>query len=72
MADILDQADMHAEFFLKQALAQHAKATRQEASDECIDCGVGIPAERRRVVPNACRCIVCQEDYERDNRRGIR
>lgn len=36
----------------------------QEESEDCIDCGETIPAERRAVV-KCIRCIDCQEISER-------
>ncbi len=32
---------------------------------ECIDCGVNIPAARLHASPEASRCIVCQEKFEK-------
>lgn len=45
---------------------------------ECEDCGEPIPEARRRAMPNARRCVACQEAADRDaspggggfNRRG--
>lgn len=31
---------------------------------ECIDCGVHIPAARLQAVPEAARCVPCQEKTE--------
>jgi RNA polymerase-binding transcription factor DksA len=33
----------------------------------CVDCDVNIVA-RRRVVPNAQRCVECQSDHEKRRR----
>nr|WP_242470728.1 TraR/DksA C4-type zinc finger protein [Thiocystis violacea] len=30
----------------------------------CVDCGEPIPENRRRHVPNAVRCSVCQQKLE--------
>lgn len=35
----------------------------------CVDCDNEIPEARRKSVPNAIRCISCQEMYEKESRR---
>lgn len=37
-------------------------------SDECIDCGEDIPADRKCALPSANRCIVCQNNFEKFER----
>ena len=37
-------------------------------SDECTDCGDGIPAARRKALPSARRCVGCQSQIEREAR----
>jgi phage/conjugal plasmid C-4 type zinc finger TraR family protein len=34
-------------------------------SSHCLDCGAEIPDARRRHMPNAVRCVPCQEHQER-------
>jgi len=43
------------------------RATREReivGTKDCIDCGVRIPAARRKVRPNAQRCVPCQCEAE--------
>jgi RNA polymerase-binding transcription factor DksA len=35
---------------------------------DCIDCGQGISARRRKVAPFARRCLRCQQDHEENQR----
>ena len=37
----------------------------------CEDCGEEI-AKERQLIKGVTRCIECQEDYERDLKRGLR
>jgi phage/conjugal plasmid C-4 type zinc finger TraR family protein len=36
-----------------------------KGTPDCVDCGDPIPTERREALPNATRCIGCQEANER-------
>jgi phage/conjugal plasmid C-4 type zinc finger TraR family protein len=62
MADLIDDANDHAEHLLQQALAQHQpRAGGQATSAEwCESCGVEIPQARRAAVPGCQYCIDCQ------------
>lgn len=40
-----------------------------DGADECIDCGVTIPEDRRKALPSASRCASCQGDFEKAGRR---
>jgi DnaK suppressor protein len=31
---------------------------------QCVDCGIEIPASRLQAVPEAARCVACQEKVE--------
>ena len=46
-------------------------------SEQCEDCGAGIPEARRNAIPGVRLCVSCQEAQDRDaaqfsgyNRRG--
>lgn len=50
-----------------------AKLRRQMAAPglaRCDDCGETIPKARRKAVPNAIRCIACQQLFERTLTNG--
>lgn len=67
MADDADRAQAVQDFHLQLSLNAHRGTgarpeSRQNAS--CIDCDEPIPAERLAALPNAERCIYCQERQE--------
>lgn len=46
-----------------------------DGSDDCLDCGCTIPLARRKAVPSASYCVVCQTKHDKSstsyyNRRG--
>ncbi|MEA3264176.1 MAG: TraR/DksA C4-type zinc finger protein [Pseudomonadota bacterium] len=47
------------------AIARIRAGLHGEGSDECVDCGCGIPAARRAALPSAERCVTCQSRHER-------
>jgi phage/conjugal plasmid C-4 type zinc finger TraR family protein len=64
-ADLVDMAQAHVE----QETSMRIERIRQEAQKgigrpNCIDCGTAIPADRRRHVPSAVRCVPCQDQLE--------
>ncbi|MBU1282863.1 MAG: TraR/DksA C4-type zinc finger protein [Gammaproteobacteria bacterium] len=63
MADLIDDANEHAEHLLLQALAQHQRRAGGQATSAewCESCGVEIPQARRAAVPGCQRCIDCQQ-----------
>jgi phage/conjugal plasmid C-4 type zinc finger TraR family protein len=74
MADDIDRAQYHNEFYQQHAMAAHYR--RQiphgpplskgggEAGGICIDCEEPIPEARRRAMPGCQRCIGCQTLHE--------
>ncbi|MGQ8367117.1 hypothetical protein [Glaciecola sp. 1036] len=69
--DIHDQAQARDDFFRQNALKKHNKIASQPAikidtngNALCIRCDSDISA-RRKIIPNAQRCIECQEDFEK-------
>jgi phage/conjugal plasmid C-4 type zinc finger TraR family protein len=59
----------------EQADREHALAARprpvalRHMTDECIDCGDDIPPARKAAIPDAARCLDCQERHERGEPR---
>ncbi|WP_083001919.1 TraR/DksA C4-type zinc finger protein [Halomonas sp. GT] len=70
MADNADRAAITIQQSLEAALARKANLAQQAASDECIDCGYEIPAQRRQAAPWAATCIECQGIREQKARQG--
>lgn len=65
-ADVVDMAQAHIELETEMQIARILRGNRTcTGSPHCIDCGAPIPAERRRHVPNAVRCVHCQDLDER-------
>lgn len=75
--DVADRADSENEHFVINALYNHHKQreqTNHHASSEdkvryCVDCGKPIPAARLKAVPEAIRCVECQQILEKRMRR---
>jgi len=64
MADDVDRANDAMSLQIQAKLDEiRRKNTEGVGTDECVDCGVEIPAERKRILPNAVRCVPCQEAY---------
>lgn len=59
MADMVDQANEHADYLLQVALAKRPVSHAASAL-ECEDCGEDIPQARRVAVPGCRRCADCQ------------
>lgn len=66
MADLIDDANEHAEHLLQQALAQHQRRAGSQATSAewCEGCGEAIPHARRVAVPGCQRCVDCQQVHE--------
>ena len=69
MPDVFDMAQDNDHFFRIAAISSQlarARVARQHAPTViCVDCGGEIDEARRRVAPNAIRCIKCQTKHER-------
>ncbi|MGJ8514655.1 TraR/DksA family transcriptional regulator [Carnimonas bestiolae] len=68
MPDFCDRAQRVSEQSLTRALAAHRMKDQIEHHGECIDCGEEIPAQRRRALPYARRCVECQHIIEQRRR----
>lgn len=73
MADDIDRANEKAAEFNAACISDHqAKMAKRPAVSavECEDCGEKIPEERRRMALGCTRCINCQRDYHKEQRRN--
>lgn len=69
MADDVDRAsELEEARVLKSLGAITREITDFSASIDCIDCGDEIDEDRRRCMPSAKRCFLCQNLYERPRR----
>jgi DnaK suppressor protein len=68
----MDEADRASELEqerIRKSLVAIAIEMKAENPDiECIECGEEIEEERRRILPSARRCYLCQELHERPRR----
>lgn len=60
MADLIDQANDHAEFLLARAMERRPQVSVSEGAEYCEDCGDDIPPARRVASPGCVTCIECQ------------
>nr|WP_319491818.1 TraR/DksA C4-type zinc finger protein [uncultured Desulfobacter sp.] len=65
--DECDIAAGHEQFFRNMAIEKARCGDDQPICTECIDCGEPIPLARRKAMPGCCRCIPCQEAFERSS-----
>lgn len=70
MADTADDAQALDERVRHACIAHVRAQVQSEGADDCIDCGDPLNAERRAAMPSACRCVACQELFERRVRLG--
>ena len=42
-----------------------ARLPRGEGTLECVECGVKIPAGRRKALPGVTTCVACQSERDR-------
>lgn len=74
--DIIDEAQGRTEHFTRLAMQNRAfdlapvppQKTNAQGQPLCIGCDIDITL-RRRIVPNAQRCIDCQQDHENQTRK---
>jgi DnaK suppressor protein len=59
-----DYARESADFHLRVALRQRHDENTWECNGYCMDCGEKISEERLKAMPNAIRCIKCQQIHE--------
>ena len=63
--DIADHAQVKEKAERDNLIRKIAAKPDHAGSETCIDCDAVILAARRRSVPNAQRCVDCQEIEER-------
>lgn len=64
--DECDQSNIQAERFLKQAVGRVlAHRVPRPSLTHCQNCGKSIPVARRKAVSGCCRCVACQDAFER-------
>ncbi|MFT0861737.1 TraR/DksA C4-type zinc finger protein [Ancylobacter sp. G4_0304] len=63
--DDFDQAQRLEERQREDALAALALSMGGDGRKTCLACGEEIALERRMAVPNAVRCVECQQRVER-------
>lgn len=72
MADIADDAQAAEALHLAEAEARRRSAASSDPLGPlwvagvpwCRECGEEIPATRIQAVPQTCRCVRCQEEWE--------
>ena len=56
--------------------SQHSSMEMMKGNGVCVDCDCVIPELRLTAIPNALRCLECQEEYEHPQktvyRRSVR
>ena len=66
MADDADRASELEQMRILSSIGAIKKQISDVSPDiDCIDCGDEIEEERRRLMPSARRCFVCQDKHER-------
>lgn len=63
-ADPIDRADYVIEAERANGVAAVLSTMRGAGQDDCDECGMDIPKERRKVAPWAIRCAPCQGVFE--------
>lgn len=71
--ELLEHAQRLAEWFNDHALQLAQRRQRNYVEPQlivngcvmCLGCGCAVPAERLKVVPDACRCVGCQNLTDR-------
>lgn len=68
MPDFVDHASRNEAKFTEMAIASQLKrsvqTSQQESVQECVECGEGIPEERRVAIAGCRYCISCQVERE--------
>lgn len=74
MADEADIANDNIQAFTDRALAAHGAVNEDPQRIicgvvYCVDCDDPIEYARLESKPDACRCVLCQEDFEKRLKR---
>ena len=63
--DFGEEADERTQRHTAAAIAAARSRLDGDGAGDCTDCGAVIPEARRAAMPNATRCVDCQELLER-------
>lgn len=69
MADIIDNASTLEDLQRDAALSMHRLNHSAVSATHCEECGELLIPERRDAFPGCKKCVSCQEDEEKRNRR---
>ncbi|HDX9359032.1 TPA: TraR/DksA family transcriptional regulator [Escherichia coli] len=69
MADIIDNASTLEDLQRDAALSMHRLNHSAVSATHCEECGEPLIPERRDAFPGCKKCVSCQEDEEKRNRR---
>ncbi|WP_420736611.1 TraR/DksA family transcriptional regulator [Citrobacter freundii] len=69
MADIIDNASTLEDLQREAALSMHRLNHSAVSATHCEECGDPLIPERRDAFPGCKKCVSCQEDEEKRNRR---
>ncbi|MDX7501392.1 TraR/DksA family transcriptional regulator [Citrobacter freundii] len=69
MADIIDNASTLEDLQREAALSMHRLNHSAVSATHCEECGEPLIPERRDAFPGCKKCVSCQEDEEKRNRR---
>ncbi|MDM3332409.1 TraR/DksA family transcriptional regulator [Citrobacter sp. Cb127] len=69
MADIIDNASTLEDLQRDAALSMHRLNHSAVSATHCEECGDLLIPERRDAFPGCKKCVSCQEDEEKRNRR---
>lgn len=69
----MDEVDLAQERMDRQMKIALASQYMQHATSAyfCVDCDERISEARRQAYPGVQRCVECQEDFEREQHRGV-
>lgn len=64
--DLFDEAQKQEQRFRERAIKQQQQRTQEKPDEDehgryCLDCADVIPLARIKALPNAVRCISCQQ-----------
>lgn len=69
MADIIENASTLEDLQRDAALSMHRLNHSAVSATHCEECGEPLIPERRDAFPGCKKCVSCQEDEEKRNRR---
>ncbi|EGW1333547.1 TraR/DksA C4-type zinc finger protein [Escherichia coli] len=64
MADDIERYQAHMDMLETNRIQQIRQQLTGVSATQCEECGAPVPAERRRLIPGARKCVGCQEVEE--------